>query len=147
MRIRLARIAVHSIAAMVGGTVLAFVAYIPVRLVVASVTTFRTIQVDAWYGPVVWGPALLLGFLLRRRLHQREARLVWLAGLVWLAAGLHDVKSFDHIWSRVQMDLFPAKQVECSRTECLYVLFYTMPVVCSIAYSIGAFLEGRWTQS
>jgi hypothetical protein len=146
MKTRLGLIAVHSIRAMAGGTLLAFVAYIAVRIVVSSVTTFRTVQVDAWYGPVVWGPALLLGFLLRRRLHQREACLVWLAGLAWLAVGLHDVKSFDHAWPRVRIDLFPAKQAECSRTECLYVLFYTIPVVCSLAYSLGAYLEGRRTR-
>ena len=143
---RLGLIVVHSIAAMAGGTVLAFVAYIPVWLVVSSVTSSRAIQIDAWYGPVVWGPALVLGFLLRRRLHQREACFVWLVGLSWLIAGLHSVRSFDHTWSRVRIDLFPTKDAECSITECLYVLGYTWPSICSLAYSIGAYLGSCWTR-
>lgn len=144
MKIRFGLIVVHSIGAMAGGVLLALLTYFPVSLVVSFVTTSR-LQIDAWYGPVVWGPALVLGFLLRRRLHHREACFVWLAGLAWLAAGLHDVKSFDHTWPRVQMDLFPAKQAACSVTECLYVVFYTMPAMCSVGYSIGAYLESCWT--
>lgn len=143
---RLGLIVVHSVTAMAGGTVLVFAAYIAVWLVTSSVKTGQAVQIDAWYGPVVWGPALVLGFLIRRRLRQREACLVWSVGLAWLAAGLHSVKSFDHTWSRVQMDLFPTKQADCSGTECLYVLFYTVPVICSLAYSIGAYLESCWTQ-
>lgn len=143
---RLKLIPLHSLAAMGGGTVLALLAYFPVWFIVSSVAASRATQVGVWYGPVVWGSALVLGFLLRRRLRQREAYLVWLVGLAWLVAGLHSVKSFDHTWSRVQMDLFPAKDSEASGTEGVYVLFYTCPAMCSLAYSIGAFVESCWAQ-
>lgn len=143
---KLGLIVIHSVMAMAGGTALAFVASIPISIVVTSIMHLRTIQLDAWFGPAVWGPALALGFLLRRRFHQREACLVWLVGLAWLLSGLHSVKSFDHAWSRVRADLFPAKDADCSGTECLYVLVYTMPAICSLAYSIGAYLENCRTQ-
>ncbi len=146
MKMRLRRVAVHSIAAVAGGIILSLLAYIPVWRVVASVTASRAIQIDAWYGPVIWGPALVLGFLVRRWLHQREACLVWLVGLVWLVAGLLIARSFHHTWSQVRIDLFPTQDTECSDTECADVVFYTWPATCSLAYSIGAYLGGCWTK-
>jgi hypothetical protein len=143
MRFRL--IAVHTVAAMFGGPVLAFVALIPISLLVAAVTHLHRLELDAWYGPAIWGPALVLGFLIRRRFHQREACIVWLVGLIWIVMGLHSVKFFDHTWSRVRINLFPAKDTDCSSTECVYVLFYTWPAICSLSYSIGAYLENFWT--
>ncbi len=102
-------------------------------------------SLDAWYGPFVWWPGLVLGFFVNRRTLQRAACFVWFPGVLWLAAG---VLSRATAWrpegmswmTQVRIDLFPLKQGECGMTECLYSLFHTWPALNSVTYSIGAAL-------
>lgn len=99
---------------------------------------------ELWFGPLVWWPALLLGFFVNRVTHHRGACFVWIAGLMWLLFGVLNTVRFNYggaPWmTRVGIDLFPLKPGECGASECLGVLFYTLPAVNAVVYSVGAWL-------
>ena len=144
----LKRLAIHCLIAMVATVVCSILGVIFVQVVLTIIGLgglIRGANLEAWYGPLIWWPGLVLGFFVNRRTLQRAACFVWVPGLLWLAAG---ILSRATAWrpegmswmTQVRIDLFPLKQGECGTTECLYSLFHTWPALNSVAYSIGAAL-------
>ena len=139
----LKQLTAHSMLAMPFGAVCAIHGMVAVGVVLRLINLGPLRALDTWYGPFVWWPGLLLGFFVNRRVLQRAACFVWLAGLVWLAVGILSVATS---WRPVGMpwttyagdELFPLQQGACTTNECLRVLFCTWPAVNSVAYSIGA---------
>src|SRR5262250_3177622 len=48
------------------------------------------------YGPEVWGPGLLLGFIVNRKMFDRFPFWVWVIGIAWLAYGVWEGCSLAH---------------------------------------------------
>jgi hypothetical protein len=141
----LKQLALHSMIAMPGSIVCAFLGAIllGVFLPVVGIGPIRSL--DAWYGPFVWWPGLVLGFFVNRRTLHRAACFVWFPGLLWLAYGILSTAAAwrpeGMSWmTKVRIDLFPVKGDQCGMTECLGELFYTWPALNSISYSVGAVL-------
>jgi hypothetical protein len=95
-----------------------------------------------WYSPIGWFPCLLLGFLLNRNRHHRAAVLVWVGGLLWFIlltgyisySGLHWIT-----WTEMkELTFFPLRKSDCIGGGCLGYGFATLPLLSSIAYSVGA---------
>ena len=133
----------HSAIAIVGSVVCVFLGGIILGIILRVVGLGPIRAADAWYGPFVWWPGLLLGFLVNRRTHQRAACFVWLPGMLLLAYGILEcgncLATGGDVWmTRVRIELFPLQQDHCG--ECLGQPFYTWPALNSITYSIGAAL-------
>ena len=118
-------------------------------------TGFRVASLGpiAVYTPLVWGWALLLGFVVNRKMRNQSACWVGAVAIFCLVAfAWRDISFLKHPSSpyhaRVQghylsyelKQLFPANASDCGSSECLQQLLFTSPVLISIAYSIGAFL-------
>lgn len=109
--------------------------------------TFSRLLSDIPYSPLLWGTALLIGFVLNKRLRHHSACWTWLPGLCWLAIGiLGTVSGHDPRWCEgcavsqdVWRNLFTVNLDYCLQ-ECLGELFVTTPSLTCIAYSIGAFI-------
>lgn len=96
--------------------------------------------------------ALLIGYFWGHRLVSKErvAEWTWTIGVVWFLYGVHDLTRFwrpswshaKSAWSYARGQLFGTNSV-CGDSECLYQLFFTIPFILSIAYSIGAFVRAR----
>lgn len=103
------------------------------------------------FAPGIALTAFLLGYFLSQRLFLgRPARWIWIIGALWLAFGIYDeTRSWSASWSvektRWQYALaqFFGSTSRCSDSECLCEVFYTMPFVASIMYSVGAYLRAR----
>jgi hypothetical protein len=100
---------------------------------------------DAWYMPFLWWPGFVYGFLTSRRVNQLAACFVWVLGLLFLGWGIlngtSNLQAGTSWLTHTRITLFPHKQAECGDgSECLGVLFYTMPFLNTITYSIGAAL-------
>lgn len=147
MRKALLRLTGHTAMAMLVSVVLVVVVDLAARVLLTLIglgEILRGLNIEAWYGPFVWGPGLLLGFFLNRHFRQRAACFSWIPGLAWIAFGILTAGSWRQDWSsrmaEARIDLFPLKQAECGTTECLGVLICTWPFINSVAYSIGAVL-------
>ncbi len=100
---------------------------------------------EAPYSPLSWGPALLFGFLLNRRLRNASASWVWIAGILWMLLWIWDAaRSYYppscHGCSMAQSvwrDLFTVGVDSC-QDECLGEFLGTGPAIATVAYSIGA---------
>ena len=101
-----------------------------------------------WPVPAIF--ALLLGYFLDPPVTRRiGATSVWIVGLLWLGAGIWDTSSgWSPKWSTepsrwVYMvhSLF-GKTTQCSGSECMGELVFTMPFIVSVTYSLGAFVRG-----
>jgi len=107
----------------------------------------RLFDLGGLANPLVWGPGLVLGFLFNRKEFNRSACWVWPVGMAWLAYAIWDsVQSYDPRWyqgctaaENVVNAFFILDSGKCGRGEStLAGLFFTMPAISSVAYSIGA---------
>jgi hypothetical protein len=137
----------HTFMAMLVSVGLVVVFDLAARVLLSTIGLGEILQwlnIEAWYGPFVWGPGLLLGFFLNRHFRHRAACFSFILGVAWIAFGVLKAGSWRHGWSsrmaEARIDLFPLKQAECGTTECLGVLICTWPFINSVAYSIGALL-------
>jgi hypothetical protein len=96
-----------------------------------------------------WGPGFVLGLLVNRVKTSRFACWVWLLGATWLVLGILDsLHGYDPHWyqgctpsQNIVNAFFVGNSRKCGGGEStLYGLFFTMPAVNSIAYSIGAWV-------
>ena len=104
------------------------------------------------YNPYFWIPALIIGFLVNRRLGTRSAALIGILGVVflfliiwWDASGLSRSEYYVHLtgghyWRYAVQQLLSPSDRDCGSSECLGKLFFTVPTVISVAYSVGAWL-------
>jgi len=93
--------------------------------------------------------ALLLGYFLDPPVTKRVgAPWVWIVGLLWLAVGIWETSSgWSPAWSTepnrwiyMAHSLF-GKTAQCSGSECMSELVFTMPFIASVTYSLGAFVR------
>jgi hypothetical protein len=101
--------------------------------------------------PFVAVVAAILGLLVALRLHDRESVWVWVPGVIWFALGAYDVgwpasASLSSNFSSAVATLFEGRD-KCAESECLYELFYTTPLVCSITYSLAAWVTLKFSVS
>jgi hypothetical protein len=129
--------------------------FIVVMLAVAIEAIFKesapkgVLDLGGIANPVVWFPGFALGFFLNRKGSNRSACWVWLIGLAWLAYAIWDsVHSYDARWyqgctasQNVVNAFFILNSRKCGGGEStLAGLFFTLPAISSVAYSIGAWL-------
>lgn len=94
--------------------------------------------------PFVTATAGLLGFLVASRWQDRESVWVWVPGVIWFAMGFYETGWLSgaapstHI-SVAIANLFGSWD-KCAESECLYKLLVTAPLMCSVAYSLTAWL-------
>jgi hypothetical protein len=127
----------HYVVAVVGGMLLGF---IPEDLL-SRFYRFSSIQA---FAPGIGVTALLLGFFVSHRFRDLPlASWIWVIGSIWFFCGVHELTSswspsWSHersAWEYAKTQLFSPR---CGDTECLYQLFYTVPLVASVMYSVGA---------
>jgi hypothetical protein len=95
------------------------------------------------YSPAIFAAAIMLGYLVTRRLGHSPAMWVWIVGLLWLAYGVYEGSSY---WykgaAHSRLDYIAANffgpTSKCSDTECLHELFVTTPFAATVGYSLGA---------
>jgi hypothetical protein len=104
------------------------------------------------YSPVLWGPSILLGFVVNRFTNHRSAYWVGMVGLLYLFSiimwdtvsimHLEYIRTVNHgnFWQYEFNQLFALDQRKCSDSGCIEELFATAPTFTSIAYSVGAWM-------
>lgn len=109
---------------------------------------------DIAFGPMAWGPAVLIGFWINKRMRQRSAcwigalfALVFLSLMAREVSGISRVPYYQqhtkgHYWEFEYEQLIAIKP-SCGGDECLGKLLLTAPAVNGIAYSVGASLALR----
>jgi hypothetical protein len=95
------------------------------------------------YSPAILATAVILGYLVSRRLGHSPAMWVWTVGLVWLAYGAYEESSYWHQGLAIsRLDYIAANFFgptrRCSPTECLGEFFFTTPFAATVGYSLGA---------
>jgi hypothetical protein len=103
------------------------------------------------FAPAIAFTALLLGYFVSFRVFRaRAARWIWVLGLLWLTFGIFDeTKFWGPSWSSEKSRAgyvfaqFFGPTSKCSGSECLDELFYTMPFVASVMYSVGSYVRTR----
>lgn len=115
------------------------------------------------YNPWFWIPAGLSGYFVNRVTRNRSACVVGSVALLLLFALMSRDVSFHqqtpyfsqlindqyhgHYWRYEFEQLLSPSDAKCGSSECLGKLLFTLPVVTSIAYSIGAWLGLRSRRS
>jgi hypothetical protein len=100
---------------------------------------------DVPYGPLFWIPALFVAFFVNRKLHNDSAKWIWTIGLLWLIGRMViTLRWYDSRWcngcSASQFIWYSYFSYRNCIQECLGQLLATLPMLSSVAYSIGASL-------
>jgi hypothetical protein len=101
------------------------------------------------FAPFIALTALLMGYVLPSYMpRRRTATCLWLVGVLWLSFGIYDLmRGWRSSWSpeKTRFDYLIANLFtsRCSGTECLYELFFAVPFIASVAYSLGAYVRKR----
>ena len=103
------------------------------------------------FSPFMAGSAALLGVFVARKLLDRAALWSWIPGLLVFCFGALELMrwwspSWDYSPKRWRYAVRNLLTSNCGSTECLDELFYTMPFVCSIAYSVASYYVLRRTR-
>ena len=147
----LQRFVLHGLVATVGGLVLGFVvlSFVPLHRVGPHwrLITFLT---DVPYSPAFWLAALILGYVVNRYMGDRVACWVGVAGLLFMVLLIlgsypgyrhpgYELAASKHSFTNyIVGSLFALDPNRCPGDECLGKLFFTTPMLNSVAYSIGA---------
>jgi len=111
------------------------------------------------YNPLAWIPALITGFLVNRKTMNRSACLVGILGVIVLFALMQlDVSGLSqseyyvkltggHYWRYEFQQMLSPSDRACGSSECLGKLFFTVPVVVSVAYSLGAWVGLKYRRT
>jgi hypothetical protein len=100
------------------------------------------------FSPLFWGAGALLGFWFNKRMLHRSACWVWV--LPVLAFGMlliHDVVAKINQYDTATAWKLEYDQFLTCHDECLPAVFFTVPTMNSIAYSISAWLALRSWQT
>jgi hypothetical protein len=113
-------------------------------------TLYGNTVLEAFF-PFMTAIAALLGFLVAIRWRDREAVWVWIPGVLWFAVGVYETGWRSGAAPSTQVsvaiaNLFGSRD-RCAESECLYELFHTAPLMCSIAYSLTAWLTLKFRTS
>ena len=139
--------AVHGIAALYVSSILTVL----IAVILHSPHLEPILEFGGIANPFLWASGFVLGFLINRSTHTWIAALTWTAGLAWLAAAIWDsVSRYDPRFSQgcsaaedVLNAFFIVNSYRCSGGESMAFLFFTLPAVNSVAYSVGAWLSLR----
>jgi hypothetical protein len=139
------RVLLHFFVASAGGFM---VGLIPEALV-GRIWRFTPVEP---FAPGMAFAALLIGYFFSNRLTGRSpvGQWAWTIGSVWFLYGLHELtRSWSPTWSNEKSawdhakgQLFGPNRV-CGDSECLYQFFFTLPLVLSLTYSLGALVKAR----
>lgn len=145
------RFVVPTLASMILPVLASFLMLFPVGLLIHRVVPF-SLNLDIFMWCLLFAVGSILGFRLNRAFPRREACWVWISGLAWLALGVRESVRFYHprwahgcslteniISSFLLMDVRKCEGDESA----LAAVFYTMPALASIAYSLGALIALR----
>jgi len=99
------------------------------------------------YVPCIAITAFVFGLLVSYRIDRVHlASWTWTIGLLWFLTAIRELThGWDPRWAHTRTawgyaksQLIPSYH-SCADSECLYYLFYTVPLVASVAYSLGGF--------
>jgi hypothetical protein len=154
--------ALHVFVAMVIGSLFIFVVWaIAGPLLEDAPSRLKSVvEGGGLLNPVVWIPGVVMGLFVNRflnRLTKRRAAgcWVWIVGVVWLSLGiLGSVRSYEARSAQgcsILQDVFNAFVIlnarRCEGGEStLAGIFFTIPAITSIGYSVGAALALRLRQ-
>lgn len=150
----LALVFLHVPIAILGTVLIAIVMGWPI-IAIFSRLGMRRFDFAMPYNPLLWVSGVLLGLLVNRFARHRSAcwvgaiaLLLMFAVMVWdisifKRSGYYGALTQGHYWKYEFGQLFSPDDATCSDSECLGKLLVTLPVVASIAYSIGAWLGLR----
>jgi hypothetical protein len=152
--IRVSRFVGHLLIATLGGTMVGLLLLEPFTAISPSTLHRPLYQIlFGLYSPVLWVPSVLLGLAVNAFWPVRASRYVGVfctvCFVVMIAASWPGYdKSYAHrahgsFWADTNDELFSLSDSNCADEECLGKLFFTMPLLCSIAYSGGAWLAWR----
>jgi hypothetical protein len=137
-----------TLALMVGPVIVFFVVAISSGVFANSRFLFL-VERGGFLNPLFWAPGFILGLLVNRVKFSGFACWVWLLGAAWLAFGIVDsLHGYDPRWyqgctpsQNIVNAFFVGNSRKCGGGEStLSGLFFTMPAINSIVYSIGAWL-------
>src|SRR5579864_9424813 len=115
---------------------------------ISSVLPIQGPDFGTAYNPLFWLPALIVGFLVNRKTMNRSACLVGALGVIvlfalmqWEVSGLSRSEYYvkltgGHYWRHEFQQMLSPWDRDCGSSECLRKLFFTVPVVVSVAYSV-----------
>jgi hypothetical protein len=103
------------------------------------------------FAPAIAFTALLLGYFVSYRVFRAHAaRWIWVLGLLWLTFGMFDeTKFWSPSWSSEKsragyaLAQFFGPSSKSGASEGLLEVFYTMPFVASVMYSVGSYVRKR----
>lgn len=141
----------HSAVAMVGASIVGALVVAAVYSIFNDEGGSAAHNTNSWIANLMFGaPGLILGFLVNRKLQQRSACWVWVTGVAWIGIAISDSL---HTYRLEQ----PLLHLPCSAADTLinsfwvmdssrcggasqplYGVFFTIPALSAITYSIGA---------
>ena len=114
---------------------------------VVSKADYNT-RLDA-LAPVTCVITFVVDLCVNRRWRNRAACYLWVLALVWFSFGVISTygewnPAWDHkTHARYVTDNLFGKTLDCSGSECMGELLFTMPLTASLAYSLGALIGLR----
>lgn len=143
--------ALHSFAALIVSPMITFVAVATAVVLFNNSSHVNSVlNAGGPANPLLWVPGLLLGLLVNRLVLKRAACWVWLAGTGWMACGIFAaLGSYRSQYAGVcsPLDNIGNEFFSMSSGICgngIHVMSFTLPLLCSIAYSIGAWISMRF---
>lgn len=144
----LARLVFHCIVAMIVASVLAVLLGAFVGAMFASAPRLQDLATAVGVAsPFLWGPGAVLGFLVNKTARSRLACWVWLPGVVWVVNPiLASIRDYDPRYSQgctptqnMLNEFFILNSHRCGGASTVLTgLFFVLPALNAIAYSIGA---------
>ncbi len=142
--------ALHSFAALIVSPIITFAAVVTaVRLFDNSSRVNSVFNAGGGANPLFWVLGLLMGLLVNRFVLRLTACWVWLVGTGWMACGIFAAlgsyrSQYEGICSpldNIKNEFFSMSSGICGNG--IHVMWFTLPLFCSIAYSIGAWISLR----
>ena len=112
---------------------------------------FNKVLYNTWldvFVPFMTVTAAALGFVVARKWNDRRAIWTWIPGLIWFGLAAFDLANgrkdtWPHSTLPMLFDNLLGPTDRCAGSECVYELFCTAPLFCSIAYSIASWITLR----
>jgi peptidoglycan/LPS O-acetylase OafA/YrhL len=135
----LARVIAESVGASYGSALLAVLLSFVLIVVVGERSWIDGLMISPTFLlPCVAG--IVVAYFVRSRLTPRSAY-AWVVPVIAFGAALHEVMVLPGgVIADPQDDLIG---VNCQASECVYELFFTIPLVCGVAYSVASLVVRR----
>ena len=141
----------HSFAALIVSPVIALIALGTAILLFNNSSQVNSVlNAGGPANPILWVPGLLLGLLVNRLVLKPTACWVWLAGTGWMVCGIFaalanyrsQYAGICSPLSNISNEFFSMRSGICGNG--IHVMSFTLPLFCSITYSIGAWISMRF---